>query len=1261
MNPLQIANDNNTELSESYGVTIGNQEIGDGGNCGEERTPTAATDQHTVVGVDGFFSLGMLTYLYEGKTATQFFRLKEPDPASGEAGYIEKTYSYTTNAAQANYYGSAVERKNYHLEQEDPNLTAENVQNGYVQTLLKTYGGSSERIKKYFGYIVKSTEYPYIYVEAVPVHRVLETDSSKLSTIGYYVVNQFENVAPGYEQDTWELSDWYIDTYYCDNGTPAVSNTKCRTGYNDCTKPVISGGQTSCGDGYTYTLVSYKYINGRRTPLYNCTPIPCSDPVYSSETPKPYWSLPAQKPGKRVHHIMYGRIKTGPSYLKTSIETGKYLTRAVDYCSTNFHDKEVDKVYNESGNYIGPNKQNALVGVSGTPYILHGSCTSLDATLGRQHIWLEGVEPDIIGECEGNSCPPEDKVCQVACHDVIGKGKDSDEYLQCAENYCEALVNVDLDRDNARKKKRDCMLTNCEYVYGKSPTGDATGKDRQSVDSCANSTSPYKDVTQKLTSTCNKDNSSNSDINKLKGVTVEKCFGNTITDFDRDETGVLNESNDEPFDQRTYINKICKEEVSFSFTDLKEQDLPTAGTGFTYPITETGNRQCTYFFDLEQWKFDYASIPGREKEQRQRLRYILEQFNQANKENKTKNEYNPIFDTPEYGGDSANFGKVDYKSEVFDFRNSTVEVEIKEMLVNGKLVSPTTQVVELETGDSVVTSPSLSTIAITDGTKKHVTVVENNSRDYSREVKKFESTARGSVTYGLQKVCVSNDGNATVSAAPGNGICDTNENGNVYAERKHYTDFKIKLDNENPVITKVSVLSSDGKKEYYTDEEQCTYSVSSNKKCKLIMKVTEGKQLSKTEAIADKVTIDLKYDVPTSPISKSITDIIKNNVNNELSTKHDGETATIFRTNGRSDEVHELVGEVTYKNFDGATETVTCDLEVSLKYIGGSCGLSCDIEKVTDKNYSINSTGNSPTFWSYYISRKEDQVNYSLDYDFFTEITPSETNKSYINLASTLQKGDVLYGYIRTNNENCTALCPYPDGGTFEDRPNCLTEFEPTQRKDIYKYCTDEENLKKDVNDFIDSDDCMETCSTYQMCQNDKCDKDAATTFCDKWRDLGYPSEISCMHECYRDCSTGTGSSYLFRTVDVTNPFPESQESEYPYVKGKRIVGANWNQLSSYITNDSSDETTITGDNVSKNMVEYIIDLTAEDIRNIRKDTTSSGLNDLKRTRAVYAKLDRVKTGSKLITAYKSNFLHESQFTILFQPKHGKTISTFKP
>ena len=1236
------------ETRQETGITVNGVELfGAGAQSvfGETHVPT--TGDNTIYADLGVVNAGAQSFLYtDKKDVGPYNNVESMDPKSGKTGYKVKTYVYYTKAMTVSYPASRISYDVYYQKKfSDSNLTQSSVENGYVDTLLRRYGGTKDRIEANFGYTVGQEEYPYIYVEAIPVHRVIEKSSSKLTRKGTYVVSELEKEVR--KEGEWDEGNWSKSGLTCDTAGAFVSGGYCYTTWGRTVD------HPSDCDGYIDSCLHEDERTGTKADCWCVT-------NYKHEKAHYHYSLPKIEVGKKIRYEMLGSYMEGPSYIKSSATTGEFLERAYDPCSINYHEKTGNSNIDESGYYIGPDKDNALVGVSNkNPHQLSGSCSTLSGTIGMQHIWLEYSEEHPI---DPNPTSPSPDGCKIAC-EATNKNAEyfkSDEYLKCAENYCDYYVNKDLDNINSRNNKRDCILQKCGYVYGEIPPGGGE-EDRQSVNSCANSKSPYSSVTRDLTSTCNKDNSSGKSVSNLTGVTVEDCVGDLVKDFHRDTNGrVVETAEITRFDVRTYINKVCKEEVNFEFKDLQSEELPVAGTGFTYPIVEYGNRKCTYYFNLEQWKFDYASVPSRQPLKRKRLLYILEQFNQAtiDENQRTKNNYDPEF-IAQYDDDVSTFGQLNHKVEGFDFANSSVGVNIEEKLIDNSIATPTSQViVKTEAKDGMKTSPTLSAVKTNDVVK----IIENFTIN-TATAKQFETNAPGTVKYGLQKVCVSTDGNATVSVAPGNGICGTNEKGTIYGENKHYTSFKIKLDNQNPVKTNVTVKSSKDQVTYYSDKETCTYSISSktndDKFCRLTMQVTEGTKISATEAFADQVTVNMIYEVPTSPTSVSIVDKIKNN-GSRPETRTDGETATVVRTNNRHDEVHELTGEVTYKDFDGVTQTVPCPLTITLRKKGGTCGLDCVIEKVDDNNYAIKSTGSTnPTYWNYYINTK---AKYSLDYTFPTKIVPTRyvNNKpvSDVALSSSLEDGDILIGFIRTDNENCNALCPYP--ASTSTKPDCTKMFDPAERDDIYNYCTDDEKRSLDINDYVDDNDCIRHCG--HMCQNDKCDKNKAISHCenDNWKKYGFLSETSCMHECYRDCSIPQGDTYLFRTVDITNPFPDSQESEYPYEKGKRIVGANWNQYSGYITYDEEDTTTITGPNANS-QVEYIIDLTPEDIRKIRQDTESSDLNNLKRKRAVYAKLDRVKTGSGTIKEYKSNFLHKSQFVSLFKSSHGSTVSTFTP
>ena len=215
---------------------------------------------------------------------------------------------------------------------------------------------------------------------------------------------------------------------------------------------------------------------------------------------------------------------------------------------------------------------------------------------------------------------------------------------------------------------------------------------------------------------------------------------------------------------------------------------------------------------------------------------------------------------------------------------------------------------------------------------------------------------------------------------------------------------------------------------------------------------------------------------------------------------------------------------------------------------------------------------------------------------------------------------------------------------------DCYTRYKATQTLKINEYC--KRSWTTDLNGFVDEEDCFTKCSW--VCPNNRQDKDEIDRYCNNYAAYGFTEKKYCMNLCYTPEEEPNGDDYIFRSVNVNNPFPNSSESKPPYDTGKRIVGKNWKFLSEYITDDDGDETTVTGVNANKH-VEYVIELGKEDIKAIRNDTNSLGNgNTTKNRRRVYGKLDRIKTGDKkVIQEYKSQFIHNSQFTEYFRQNHG--------
>ena len=854
---------------------------------------------------------------------------------------------------------------------------------------------------------------------------------------------------------------------------------------------------------------------------------------------------------------------------------------------------------------------------------------------------------------------PGDDLCKQEC---AKEGSNTSEgYLKCAENYCEAKVDYDT-RGNARKRKKNCLLDEkiCNYKYGHNPGG----KDSESVNSCNQSQIVKEygtDVIQDITSRCNM-TSDGKYLPNQKGVMVEPCIGDKVTDFDGDD------KNDTIFDQRTYINKICKETVSFGFKDTSILNL-TKGSGFTYPIQQEGDKTCTYFINLEQWKFDYASAPARDPEQRKRLLYLLDNFNKqvsSSTSDKGENYINSF--------EGEGYGTTGYENEGYDFSKTTIGSKESETLVTGeKVITQNGMVVAKKSAMSSLATSSANIVnsrstATENKTSSRLTPVANDAvlivgegTIGSKGVNRYISNGTGEVTYALEKVCISTDGLATVTKAPSDEICyqtkEENEPKNVYAEDKYYTSFKMETDKEQPITATASVGKSGASDtaKYYNVNEACTYKITDKASCILkIEPLDGGKKLGDKQYESSRLKVNIYYDMNQSDIQK--VGIYDNN--HEIS----GEEVIITNRNNRSMEVHKLVGLIVLK--DG-TRKLCGEETIDLYNQNSGCNVGCSIGAIEETVYEIKSIGGTQAVDYYmYTSAHANPVieilsrENSIPYEFMKPVYGSVTDgKRYIKLSEKLQDHEILFGYVTSGGDGrCNNYCYTNVGGSQDD--DCYRLYKPADTGAIHDYCY--AKWKTDTNGFNDDEDCFNKC-TATKCPNNRNNLTVVENYCASYNALGYPDYEHCLNKCYREeTDNGTGD-YLFRSVNVLDPFPNSQESEGIFEKGDRIVGKNWKFLSGYITDDSEDKTSITG-SFANTKVEYVIDMTPEIIRELRRDTRDSDLNTEKNKRGVYAKLDRIQgSSSKVIEEYRSQLIHNSDFTDLFQTGHGSIQASFNP
>ena len=1187
---------------------------------------------------------------------------------AGHSGYMDHIVRYMTNGSIASYPGFMIPFDEYYAVYEEKILDTATI-------VAFKYAGTAKAIKDNFGITLDPMKLKEYYIQVEPVQRVLETRDEYQLIVGSYQAGMVENIVIDETSWTANPSDWISipGEERCKTGWIRVGNmcyicsSACKDlGCSSDCKYVVSTGHTTyskdnapCEDGkadnfvkgsYDIELKAYKYT-------YSCI----KNYTDKKEAVEELFRVNNCRIGERERVYFYGTIRVSPSYIMTSREiNGQFIDKASNSCKNNDNKHDVydsyDRPTGEYLYYIGPNLEDALVGPAKVdPKDSRLKGISYKYKLNDVEFNSNGKNKYSNYECNKNG-NPQLGIQHIYLIDIIELcsecnklgDKSSPEFLKCAEQYAEAKVDYDT-KGNVQKRKQTIILDVCKYTYGISPTdGTKTNPDRESKNSCNNSASKYiKGITYVYNTKANKVNSSSvCNVPNSKGVYISPCYGDYITDFD----GNSKNENPQVYDHRLYINKVCKSSTSFEFKNTSKMEL-SKGSGFTYPIIQEGEEECTYFFNSEQWMVDYATAPARDPYARKRLEYILNKFNAA-----VSNEDVDANGVPT--DDIERYGNTKYESNVFDFNNTQINLSIKEYLTTNDKSKNT--ILNTVTDKKNITPVKLQTIG-----NDTVTRIANGKITTGIPVNRYISVSEGNVTKALEKACISTDGQATISRnIPSNGVCfqqksNKGETINVYAERKYYTSFQIDPDKTNEINASVTV-GKDGNY-YYKNDEKCTYSINSPYSCHLEVVDTPGlEKLGNKQYKANELKIGIHYQIPNSLIDS--VSILDNNNLNTLSLSQS--EITIKNRRNLSIDAHYVEGKIKLKNGD----TVPCSISVEL-IGGGSCkNLSCEIVKINDTLYEITSTGSKGatrfyTYSSNHITPSFDEIinQGNGKYAFMKEVIKDvKTQRRFIRLSEALAEGEALYGYVTTDDELCNNSCMViPKPKTYD----CRKEFpNPTGLDlEIQEYCSIHGN--EDINGFKDKDECFSFCSGVQRrCPNECDDLKKVESFCENASDLGYPGTDAkqlCMNECFCP-NTREDDDYLFRSIDVFDPFPNSDESVSQYTKGIRLIGKNWRFLSEkYIINDSNDKTAVTGPNKNE-AVEYIIDINAKDIKSIRKSIDDSETNTLNNKRKVYAQLYRVSTNSKELGPYKSEFIR-SKYSGLFQQSHGDIPASFLP
>ena len=1143
----------------------------------------------------------------------------ENNRTAGSSGYAKFIIRYSSKDRKITYKASDITNLNdYYKIYSDSNLTDYNVkEKNYLNDIIKNkYFKDIQAVKQYFGIDINYSEIDKYYVSVEPVQRVLDGIARYT---GSYLMNTITYIKQ--EQMTWTTGSW-----------KKSSEPNCGAFTCNCYDVV------SCSYHSGYTRKSCEAADGQYYASTKKCKL-CSTEEKCRACDYTY-TLPPQYVGIKNIYQIYGRYAEGYSHIQTSRSLGSgevYLTRAVDYCNNddNKHcELENDNVTckkDANGNiiyqyYIGPSLDKALVGTtSNNYYLLNGSCSNGVTgrkELGIKHYYLQ----DLIS-------------CKNTCESYISN-KSSDEYLKCAENYCDAEVDFNL-KGNARLRKKGCIIS-CGYTYGKSPTdGSSNGLDRESINSCSNS-SPYNGIEKanvivKTTSQCSIDNLTGDDLYKTNAI-ITTCVGDQITDFDGDDT------NDTIFDHRTYINVACKETSGFGFADLTNKKL-VAGEGIDYYAKLDGEKECTVYFNLEQWKFDYATISSKDPDRRKRLLYIYDIYNNALNDSYDRTK------SPYYDADflAQNDGEVEWSIYEYDKNKVTVLSRVREIVNNVVKISEEYKLIENSEDDSVN-----ATIV----GKESITQIYNMNIQYM-PINRYVQISKKEVYYMFDKYCVSNDGKATVYKAPDNGVCYVSNGEDVIGRNVYYTDlnatrnkdFNDNIKNQglgHAVMTDVSI-GREVKDEsiYYEDGESCEYKIDDTALgCTIIITSEEGTEMHGNDIyVKGGVTATLKAneklgvedEIENIGLTTGTTAIANGNKEIEINISD--------QKNG-VEEIY-ITGIVESKKGQSAI----CKKKIYIIDPSDSCGVSCSVTRDNNDRllYEIKSTGKQQP--KQYLTALSTNMNFVVvlptigDNRYLVrlnkEVGNSDDGKGNIIYDDTIVYGKVE-GTMVTTGEKCYNVC----WSDVPELPNCSESINPADTGEVKNYCV--KYWDSDINNYDNVDECINQCSKARMCAENNRDIAEVTDTCtNNYVEWGFNSASSCVNYCYYcpECS----NDYLYRTVNNYNPFPYSSDSNtlgFNYPTGERIIPSNWVGKTEYIKQDDKDTSSVTGVNKNQKQ-EYVIELTPSVIKQIRQDTESynnaSAGND--------AYLDYVyMEGVDTTKRYYSKFINEtfrSSFTVI--------------
>jgi hypothetical protein len=1087
----------------------------------------------------------------------------------------------------------------------DPNLTEANVsQNNYIENVLaaKYVRISVAEINNVYGTSIAPQDIGKYYIEIQGIYRKLLPPVF----VGTFVAKSLENMSA--RREPGEITEVRATTLssptqaQCEAAghsweSEEVVVRQATSAY--CTKKsAYSNVPITCsvsGSGCNNSVVC-QYHSAQ--PEQTQTNEWCSGTVvrYTHDTAIAGW--------KNIHHIL-GSAYVGESELvytmsdsnqscnsNPSSDSFSNLLTDGNNKHCKLRDNETSYVQHEKKTscttgydyYIGPNPTDALVGTSNSnKFGLFGSSAS-NCRSGVKHYFLMDYPP-------GNLC--------VTLCSTVG-GNRTDEYLKCAENYCENDVDYSLG-GAPHLRKRECILHSCGYNYGVDPETKGVSEKNQSVSSCANVSAfktgtSYKADTIEKTSTCG-EKIENTNSNQ----TI--CYGDKVTDYD----GV---QNDTAFDQRTYMTVSCQEINRInSITDVSYTSH-RLGEPVDYALKVRGDLDCIASFDYEQWKVDYASIPDQDIIRRNKLKYIYDRFNNLLENGYTTNNSYTFFESNSFDGKTRNwwrmdvdgYGEINWNSLSYNANNITASLTVNEVQKNSKVRKTTENpLTVIETNKTTTKSyydlysgaNAVYGISKPYSFDKYNVVEMTTSKNTTMQGYHLKSTVEK--TYQLGKYCVDND--AKVITKADKGKCSNGTNG----ENKYYISFNAKeskdftdtdrtkgdnfitevnintsLPTTNICVNKTCLKASHTPETLsYKDTDTCKYDVGmvepnigDDTLYSCTIDCDSSNPLGLGNYLGDlKVTMTTYYKGVPFEASNNYIDVYSTYTNSTKRTNGKTKNLTFTSSNKRGIERFTISGSFVGSDSNTYHCANTCTL------LKTPTPLNCEVRKTgTNGEYQIVPSGS-------YTNISAAVLRNTMDYTDVIPVRKDPYGRYIAEVDTSNSTGSIrVYGYI--SDGTTSGFCWLDDEINYRAY-NCPNNFKPGEYEKIKEYC--DNNFKEDVNNYKDPEECMRRCipcpSGYEPTEDtpERINKNIdviKNNYCKtSWKDNKYKSEESCINVTYRLCvkrwtnpTTTTGEDgYIYRPVNVNNPFPSAVESSVGYATGARSIGVNWQGKTQYI------------------------------------------------------------------------------------------------